>query len=220
MDLNKRAEKVGIILTKKKINNVPCQVKLGIDKSGSMDWLYQNGTVQNIVERILAISMNVDMDKTLDIWGFHSHTKALKPVTVPITENYVDKEIVAKMGWGGTSYAPCMEAILESSKGKKGLFGFGKKDADPTLAIFITDGENDDENESERIIKNSQGNNIYWMLIGIGKSGNFRFIERLGEKYPNCGFVGIRDIETVDDDDMFDAIFNDELVEWFSKFKK
>lgn len=44
IDINKRVETVGIVLEKRKMNNIPCQVKLAIDKSGSMQNLYENGT--------------------------------------------------------------------------------------------------------------------------------------------------------------------------------
>lgn len=219
IDINKRVETVGIVLEKRKMNNIPCQVKLAIDKSGSMQNLYENGTVQDVVERVLAISLKVDQDGTVDVYAFHSSTKEVKSVTLPLMENYVKKEIVDKVGWGGTSYAPAFKAIVESSKAKKGLFGFGAKPADPTLAIFITDGENDDESAAEKIIKETQSENIYWLLMGIGHA-NFRFIEKLGEKYPNAGFVPITDISAIDDDDLYSAMLNEELATWFQKFKK
>jgi len=225
MAIDKRVEKVGIVLEKKNIKNINCQVKLGIDRSGSMDHLYYDGTVQDVVERILAVGIQFDMDKSIDVWAFNTSSYPVKTVTLPIMENYVKKEIEAKVRAGGTSYAPTFSDILESSKGekgKKGLFGFGKtadKPADPTLAIFITDGENDDERDAEKIINSSQSENIYWLLVGIGNA-NFRFIEKMGDKYPNCGFIGIDNIKTIDDEDLYSALLNDELAVWFKKFQK
>jgi hypothetical protein len=225
IQIEKRAEKVGIILAKKKINNIPAQVKLGIDKSGSMDHLYEDGTVQDVVERILAVGMKFDMDQSIDVFAFHNRSFPVKTVTFPIMENYVKKEIEQKIGWGGTSYSPCLKDIRDSSqgeKGKKGFFGFGKttdKPADPTLAILITDGANDDESDSEIIFKESQAENIYWLLVGIGRE-RFSFIRKMGDKYPNVGFVAIDDISKIDDDDLFEALLNDELAAWFKKFQK
>lgn len=220
IDLNKRAEKVGIILEKRNIKNVPCQVKLGIDRSGSMDHLYSNGTVQDVVERILAISLNVDMDQTVDVWAFHNDSIPVKTVTVPLIENYVRTEIVNKVRAGGTSYAPCMKDIANSAAPSKGFLGFGKKAADPTLAIFITDGENDDRSAAEKVLKDSQSSNIYWLLVGIGRGGDFSFIKRMGDQYPNVGFVFIEDVSSIDDEDMYELLLNDELASWFGKFKK
>lgn len=225
ISIEKRAEKVGIILDKRKINNIPAQVKLGIDKSGSMQDLYKNGTVQDVVERILAVGMKFDIDHSIDVFAFHNHSFPVKIVTLPIMENYVKKEIEQKINWGGTSYAPCLKDIRDSSqgeKGKKGFFGFGKtadKPADPTLAILITDGANDDESDSEKIFKESQAENIYWLLVGIGRE-RFAFIRKMGDKYPNVGFVAIDDISTVDDEALYECLLNDELAEWFRKFQK
>ena len=220
--LDKRQEKVKIILTKRNMNNIPCQVKLAIDRSGSMDRLYNSHVVQDIVERVLAIGLQVDMDGIIDVWGFHNQAKPLVEATIKNIDGYVEKEIVKKMSAGDTSYAPVMKLIVESAAPQpKGLFGmFGKKaSADPALAIFITDGENDDERAAEQAIIESQSKDIYWMLIGIG-NGNFSFIEKLGNKYPNCGYLPIRDIAKIDDEDLYDGILNDKFAEWVQRFKK
>lgn len=225
ISIEKRVERVGIVLEKKGIKNIQAQVKLGIDRSGSMDSLYANGTVQDVVERILAVGIKFDLDESIDIWAFNNRSYPVKTVTLPIMENYVRQEIERKVSPGGTSYGPTFKDIIESSKGtkgKKGLFGFGKtedKAGDPTLAIFITDGENDDPREAEQAIHDSQSENIYWLLVGIGRA-NFRFIESMGDKYKNVGFVAIDDIKAIDDEDMYDLLLNDELAEWFKKFQK
>lgn len=219
IQIEKRVEKVGITLEKKNLKDIQAQVKLAIDRSGSMDHLYHNGTVQDVVERILAVGIQFDLDKTIDVWAFSHKSYPAKTVTLPIMENYVKKEIEHKFPAGSTSYGPVFADILEASKGKKGFLGFGKKTADPTLVVFITDGENDDERAAEKVINDSQAENVYWLLVGIGRA-NFRFIEKLGDKYPNCGFVAIDDISTVDDEDLYEALLNDELATWFQTFKK
>lgn len=245
ISLEKREEKVKIILKKRGINEIPCQVKLAIDRSGSMDDLYRDHTVQDVVERVLAIGMQVDKDKTIDVWAFHNSGIELPPVTAKNISGFVDKEIVRKISAGGTSYGPVMEQIVEScfplqnpaqaaaKKAKSFLGGlFGKKEeapavteaagflpveGDPALAIFITDGENDDRGAAERAIVSSQSKDIYWMLIGIGH-GHFNFIEELGDKYPNCGYFQIPDIKKIDDEDLYEAIICDEFAEWVKNF--
>lgn len=225
LSLEKRAEKVGIVLSKRNINNVKAQVKLAIDRSGSMNTLYNNHTVQDVVERILAIGMKVDMDKVIDVWAFHHGVHECKSATVDNIEHYVDREIVRKVSSGATSYGPVMEAIITSSTEVKkvGFLGglFHKKEvpkpADPVLGIFITDGQSDDEGRSEKLIKDSQDKDIYWMLVGIGES-SFPFLKKLADKYPNCGYTPITDIAKIDDDDLFELLLCDEFAEWVKKF--
>lgn len=229
IDLSKRVEKVGIILEKKGISNVVAQVKLAIDRSGSMNDEYRDGIVQDVVERVLAVGMKFDPDKSIDVFAFHNDSIELPPAKESTISGYVKKEIMNKVSPGGTSYAPVMQDIVESavasSGKKKGLFGglFGKKSAPveefPTVAIFITDGENDDRSAAKRAIIDSQDKNIYWVLIGIG-NGNFSFIEQLGEEFPNAGYFCVKDIRTIDDDDLYSLIISDELAQWVKKFQK
>lgn len=224
IDLSKRAEKVGIILTKKQIRDIPCQVKLAIDRSGSMDDLYRKKVVQDVVERVLAIGMNIDKDKVIDIWAFHTDSFELPSGTTNNIENFVDREIVRKISAGGTEYAPVMKDIVDSSAPvKSGFFSklLGKKpvSTDPSLAIFITDGENFDQTAAEKVILESQSKDLYWVLIGIG-GGNFSFIEHLGDKYPNAGYLKIDDIENISDESLYENIISQEFADWVGKFKK
>lgn len=221
LNLEKQAEKVGLVLTKRGINDIPCQVKLAIDRSGSMDGLYYDGTVQQVVERILAIGMKVDKDKSIDVWAFHHDSLPANPATVPFIEGYVRREI-EKFSSGATNYGPVMEDIVKAQQQKTGFLGklFGKPkpvEASPTFVVFVTDGENSDEHEAEQVIKSSQDQNIYWQLVGIGHA-NFRFIERMGDKYPNCGFVAIDDIADISEDKLYEKLINDEFAAWVKKF--
>ena len=224
IDLTKRVEKVGIILTKKQIRDIPCQVKLAIDRSGSMNYLYTNKVVQDVVERVLAIGMNIDKDKVIDVWAFHNDSFSLPEVTTSNIENFVDREIIEKIAIGGTDYAPVMQDIVNSAAPvKTGLFGklFGKKASsnDPSLAIFITDGENFDQTATEKVFIESQSKDLYWVLIGIG-DGNFSFIKHLGDEYPNAGYMRIDDIQKISDEDLYENILSQEFADWVTKFKK
>ncbi|MEM2159394.1 MAG: VWA domain-containing protein [Candidatus Nitrosotenuis sp.] len=68
-------------------------------------------------------------------------------------------------------------------------------------------------------IKNSQGQNIYWQLIGIGDS-HFPFLNEMGKKYPNCDYVGIGNIDKISDEDLFEGIINEKFAAWVKRFKK
>jgi hypothetical protein len=221
IDLSKKVEKVGIVLEKRKIKkDITCQVKFAIDKSGSMSDLYYNGTVQKVVEQMLAIGMTFDKDKQIDMWAFTDNSYSLPTVNEHNIENYVIKHIEKKVEYGGTSYAPVLTEIINDSKEKKGFLGFGKKPAEHTLVIFVTDGENSDISQSQKVLGNiEESSNIYWLMVGIGKS-SFSFIRKMGEKLENVGFIEIKDISHMSDEALYEALLSDELASWFAKTGK
>ena len=57
-------------------------------------------------------------------------------------------------------------------------------------------------------------------MVGIGTGGSFKFIEKMGDKYPNVGFCTFPNIEKTSDDDLYSALLNDEFAQWAQKFIK
>lgn len=237
IDLTK---KVGIVLAKRNIPNVRAQVGMALDISGSMQDLYRSGAVQAISERLFALAVKFDDNATLDSWVFHNRSYEITPITEDLFETYVSNHILGNPKvdlWGGTSFAPMMKDIvahyspetISSSissglDGVKALFGFGKKAAsvpeqqpDPAYIIIITDGENDDHSRTISIIEENADKNIYWEFVGIGNE-RFNFLREIADAYPNVGFVKIDDITTIDDDDLYMELLNEEMVAWIKKF--
>jgi len=235
IDLTK---KVGIVLAKRNMPNVVAQVGFAIDISGSMQGMYSNGTVQKVVDRLLAIANKFDDNGSLDAWAFQNSAFDLAPATEADFENeYVKRNILknSKVNlWGGTSYAPVMEKITEHyfgastapAKSSGGLFGglFGKKNApaaasseetaDPVFIIFVTDGENDDKSDTRKMIEQYADKNIYWEFVGIGNGSDFNFLKQIADEYPNVGYVGIRDIGKMPEEDLYLELLNEEFCGW------
>ncbi len=65
IDLQKKSVK--IVLEKKQLTKVTARIGLVLDITGSMRQLYKNGTVQNVVERILAVADQFDDNGLLDV---------------------------------------------------------------------------------------------------------------------------------------------------------
>ena len=78
IDLTKKA---GIVLEKRKLTGVKAEIVLAIDKSGSMHSLYGNGTVQELVERLLGIGMNMDANKEIDVFQFNTNSTYIGSAT-------------------------------------------------------------------------------------------------------------------------------------------
>lgn len=107
--------------------------------------------------------------------------------------------------WGGTSYSPVMEDIINV---------YTKKNPSntPTFVLFITDGENDDRAKTEKIIKQASNHNIFWQFIGIGYE-SFKFLKELDtlkdRKVDNANFLQIKDINSVSDLQLYDMLLNE-----------
>ncbi len=227
------SKKIQFVLDKRNINNIPCEVKFAVDVSGSIRSLYTNGVIQEVVEKIFAIAFSVDIDKKLDIVAFDDTLHTLPIVTEDNLAGYIDKHITRSLNcWGGTNYSPSIEFFSQElldainvDKKKQGLFSrlFSKQQStspiilpSPSLCIMITDGECFDERETEQALIDTQQLNMYWQLIGVGRSSStqFTFLKYLADTYPNVGYTPITDLKTIPDDDLYDSILNDEFAEW------
>jgi len=232
IDLRK---KVDIVLTKRKVHNVKARVGLAIDISGSMRGLYTNNTVQSVVDRILALAMRFDDNGEMDMWTFSNGCDQLQPASEKYFNNYVNQFILNNHKiekWNGTEYAPVINSVLTEyypeRSGKTGflgkLFGRGKNDAAeqakinsiPSILIMITDGANDDPSATTKLLEESQGKNIYYQFVGIGNE-SFRYLNQVAEKYPNAGFVSIKDLQGMADDALYEKFITDELAAWLNK---
>lgn len=248
IDLLKK--KVGIVLEKRKLPQVTCEVKFALDISGSMQRMYNDGTVQKLTDRLLAVASRFDDNGEMEVWTFTNGFDEAPVVTESMHEGYINKHILNNSSinkWGCTSYAPVMQDIIEKSftekvsktvtnEEKPGFFGklFGAKptittsevfsvgDRNPKFPIFVpfvTDGDNSDHSETERLIKECANKNIYWLMVGIG-SESFTWLNKIADKYPNVGFVKIDELDRISDEDFYMKLLNEEFCDWVKKFAK
>ena len=128
-----------------------------------------------------------------------------------------------------------MEAIVAkygTVSAKKGLLGglFGKKKEDvktgvkpthPTFVFFITDGDNFDRAETERVVRESANQPIFWQFVGIGRE-NFKFLQKLddlsGRYVDNADFFKVADIKKISDDELYDKLLT-EFPDWLKEIK-
>lgn len=226
IDLEKRSQKVTINLEKRGINKIPpVRVGLVLDTSGSAQPMFINGTIQDTVDRILAVAMKFDDNGELDMWHFNTAFARIKTAVKSDYNSYVEKNILKanlKL-WGGTSYAPVLTDVSnfyfpEVKKG--GIFGFGKKEevTTPAICFFITDGANYDRNETEALLKSAANKNIYWHMVGVNPNVHeFSFIQEMADRYPNVGFTNLNDLN-ISDDQLYSDLICDEFCEWIKKF--
>lgn len=235
ISLEKRAAKVGIVLAKRGLATVPpVRVGAAFDVSGSAQGFYTSNVMQETIDRLLAVALKFDDNGELDAWLFHDGVLPQLPTITESDEGtYVRNVILKQRGlWGGTSYAPVLQAVMEyyfgeSAPAKKAsIFGglFGKKEApvasnkkDPAMLLFITDGANGDEAATAAVLKAAEANSpVYFNMVGIGNPSYFRFIERMADQLGNVGFTNLNDL-SISDDELYEKIVNQEFVDWVKK---
>lgn len=162
------------------------EVLLVMDCSGSMDALYRSGLVQDTVERALGLALNFDDDGRVPAVAFDSRTIDLVDVTAENIEGYVEREIVRKHSLGGgTRYAPALKAIAKRF-GNNGMPGYG---------LFVTDGNCEDTQAAEKMMRELSELPIFFNFIGVGRE-SFAFLKKLdnltGRKVDNAGFSHVQ----------------------------
>lgn len=236
IDLNKRAEKVNIVLAKRNMTSAP-KMRVGFvtDVSGSAQWMYDRGIIQNTLDRLLAVALKFDDNGEMDVWSFHNRFDRLETASAADEKTYVKNEILSKASlWGGTSYAPVMNDVLTFyfkdevvEKKSGGFLGFGGKTekvavaktdkTTPALCLFITDGVNDDPAKTLQVLKEAVNYPVYWMMVGVGDARHFKFLEKAADDLPNVGFVNLESLD-ISDEQLYEEIINPELVEFIRKF--
>ncbi len=126
--LAKKADKVGVSLSKRNLLGLRAQVILYVDRSGSMSQDYGNGTVQEIVERVLGFALQVDADGQVPVYLWETRLQDVIDVNVNNVGSV--RAEMDRRGWGGTTMTnPFRHAIEEA------------KNSDlPVIAIFVGDG--------------------------------------------------------------------------------
>lgn len=215
-DLNKtldlRKEKVLDLKKTVGLRNQKASVILALDYSGSMNTLYKNGSVQELVERILPLGLAFDDNGEVDFYLFETGVKKMpENITISNVQNYVNKKVIGKYNMGGTEYAPVINKIVADFTPKKGgLFGIGgSKEYTfdyPVYVIFITDGENSDKKSAESAIIEASKYGIFFQFVGIG-SEQFNFLQKLdnlsNRNIDNANFFKIQNIAAKTDDELY-----------------
>jgi hypothetical protein len=245
-NLEKEVQKARFVIQKKGIPDVKAQVACALDVSGSTQGLFTSGKMQQAFQRILPIGLLFDDNKEVDVFTFCNGDNVAHigtPATEANYQNYIKAEILGGRNiplWGGTDYAPVIRKALEDfgfyskSTEKTGLFGgmFGKPKESvslgknsssgyPVVLYHFTDGQSYDEAASTALLKECQdkGVNFYVHFIGIGNPSYFRFIEKLGDKFDNVGFLSVADLDSMEEEDIYEKLIPEELVTWFKKSK-
>lgn len=219
IDMSKSAENLNKVLidmskgSKIDMTKHVARVALAMDYSGSMNRLYYNGSVQNVITRLLPIALKFDDNGELESWLFSNQEERLSAVNVNNYENYVQKVMMkARMSMGGTNYAPALKDMVKYYKDIE-------PSSVPAFIIFITDGENFDKAETNKIIKELSNYNIFVQFIGIGNE-KFTYLKSLdnmeGRVHDNTGFIAVKDMNKMTDGELYTELLR-QYKDWLNK---
>ena len=206
---------------------IKAQVVAVIDYSGSMNRMYKDGTVQDVINKLLPVGLTFDDNGSVEVFRFETDFKQMESLDAFNYSNYV-KEFMMNGSMGGTCYAPVLREIkkqyIDGEVTKKGFFGFGKKtavvstkaDTCPVFVIFITDGDNSDKSATDTIIRELSQHNCFVQFIGVG-GASMNYLEKLddldGRACDNTGFERFNDIEHVNSDEIYNKVLK-QFADW------
>lgn len=189
------------------------RVALAMDYSGSMEMMFEDGSVDDVVERLLPIALKFDDNGEMESWLFSNSFKQLKPATIHNSDGYV-KNVMLKSGMymGGTSYAPVLKDMVRYYKDKH------SSDI-PAFIIFITDGDNSDKRDTDSVIRELSNYNVFVQFVGIGSDCSFSYLRSLdnlsGRKHDNTGFISVKDMSKMSDNELYTELLR-QYKDWLN----
>lgn len=214
ISLKKKA--AAIVLEKKKLTDVTARVGVVLDISGSMRKLYNEGVVQEVVERVLAVASQFDDDGELDVWVYDNEFSRLPGATEATFMGYVEKNILSNSGvhkFGRNDEPKVMEDVIRK-------YTKHEPTGEPVFLVFINDGGC--KSGIKKFIVESSDQPIFWQFVGIGDS-NFDVLRKLdtmgGRVVDNANFFHVDDISKVSDAELYDQLLN-EFPMWLKEAKE
>lgn len=244
LDLNKsfvlNLDKAGI-----SSQNIPTmEVRLAIDKSGSMAMEFNNGFVDSIVNRFLGVAMSFDDNGSVEV-GFFNHAWHDAPEAVPDDiGNYLRKS--GERADGGTAFADIISNFETGRPGRgtpgvaakaAGFLGklFGGSDTPAQPATMdnpagcevkgmrayvgiVTDGENNDKREFEAQLAATSGE-VFYQFICIGNGAPTDYLQRIARQYPHVSMVHFPNPNNISEDEFYGKLVNPTFTAWMATAK-
>ena len=200
-------------LEKRNLLDVTARVALVMDISGSMERSYKNGTVQEIVNKILPIAVQFDDDGELDFWYFGDRCERRPSVNMKNYEQAVPQDwekLMSKLGYGTNELVVMREVVAEYEASTL-----------PAYVVFITDGGFFDKKKIKNFLIDASYLPIFWQFVGVNGSG-YGLLEELdnmeGRYVDNANFFALDDFRAVSNPELYSRLLN-EFPTWLKLAK-
>jgi stress response protein SCP2 len=170
LDMVKRA---GISLQKRGLDTHRAKVALCLDISPSMYFLYQSGAVQQLCERVLALTVQLDDDGECDVFtfgGIGGHDEG--PLDLRNYQGWIPQLIGRRGLDNGTNYAMAMQTVRahyfpDAGGGPRNTPTSAEL---PVFVMFVTDGATQQPEQAINQTIWSSGEPIFWQFMAIDHS--------------------------------------------------
>jgi hypothetical protein len=165
-------KRAGISLEKKGLSDERARVALCLDISGSMYKLYQEGKVQALCERVLAMAVQFDDDGACDVFTFGTSGYDEGPLDLRNYQGWIEALLGRRKLEGGTNYNKAMQAVRQHyfPDGRGGPRTGPRPDTLPVYVMFVTDGQTTDQAGTKQQVEWSSYEPLFWQFMAIGQS--------------------------------------------------
>ena len=189
------------------------RVALVVDMSGSMNRSYNDGTVQEIVNKILPVAVQFDDDGNLDFWFYGTKCERRPSVNMNNYEQAVPADWKSVQGRiGGSNNEPVVMAEIMRTFDTITL---------PVYVVFITDGGIYETAKIKKLLIEASYMPIFWQFVGVRGHG-YGVLEQLdnlsGRYVDNADFFALDDFKTVPNNELYSRLLN-EFPAWLRAIK-
>lgn len=182
---------------------------------------FKRGYVQSVLDRIAVLSVQLDDDGAMDVWGFAERHKKYPDVTLDNLDGYIAGiqstgnrstwELLPGLG-GTNNEPPVMNDVID----------FFKDSTLPVYVVSITDGGISKTPEIKEAIRRSANYPIFWKFVGLGGS-NYGILEKLDtfsdRRVDNSNFFAIDNFANIRDEELYEKLL-EEFRDWLELAKK
>jgi len=151
------------------------KIYFAVDISGSMDYEYRSGKVQEFLKKLMALSLKLDEEREINFWLYSSEFSKLENVTENNYSTYIDDVVLKttsmQIFWGTNTNEVSIDI---ESKIKK-----DKKNGIHPLVIYLMDDDINFNLLSDIADRNKE---CFFKFMSLESSSNNISIERLSSK--------------------------------------
>ncbi|WP_037910942.1 VWA domain-containing protein [Actinacidiphila yeochonensis] len=140
-----------------------------LDHDWSMRELYESFTVQAFIERVLALSVNLDDDGIVPVVFSSGNDPVMDEVRL---DNYRGRigELHAGVPWGWGNVSAAMKSVLNHYQESGAV--------DPAFVVTQVGGEPWDKSEFRSLLQTTASLDVFWLFVGFGY-GRLAFFKNL-----------------------------------------